>query len=393
MTTSSANPQMLIRYADEAARINEHLQSEAQRLGAVLGDFAASCTEYSTGIGPELADILRHYAQQTGQTDAWVGQVGRDFQAADAMSLHAGFVSGLAGRLAEVGGGLGRDGMVAAMAIQLRAGALAEEVSQIAGWLLHEGRRHWDTLPPALARAQHLALTSDGWLMQGLAAVQPHAEWLVRIHTWTWDITEYFLQHPIALQEVLRSLGRALNTLLHQRGWVGRMDRLYRVVMVEGLPYRGVVNRFLRQSAGKVFIAAEVVVQVFENWWQHRDAGWTRVAVATIVDVIIVVAVAKVAEWAIVTIAGIAFVAGAPLAVIMAGIVAIVGVIALAVWLVEQRDHPKVEEMEEWVTDRLNETFTAAALAKDWVGASITRTSDRVEENLTHVANQLAILF
>ncbi len=81
--TSSAVAQALIGYANTAADINGALNNEATRLWSALNSFAATCTEYSTGVGPELAGELRAYVGRTAPTDAWVRQVGQDFARAD----------------------------------------------------------------------------------------------------------------------------------------------------------------------------------------------------------------------------------------------------------------------------------------------------------------------
>lgn len=92
MTTSisSAEPQELKRYAELAVRIDAHLDEESARLSGILGHFAARCTEYSTGVGPHTADLLKGYARLCAPNDEWVRQVGRDFEFAD--SNNAGWV-------------------------------------------------------------------------------------------------------------------------------------------------------------------------------------------------------------------------------------------------------------------------------------------------------------
>lgn len=85
--TSSAVAQALIDYSTAAAEINGALNNEATRLWSALSSFAATCTEYRTGIGPELAGELRTYVNRTAPTDAWVRQVGQDFAKADGRPL------------------------------------------------------------------------------------------------------------------------------------------------------------------------------------------------------------------------------------------------------------------------------------------------------------------
>ena len=80
---SSAVAQELIRYANTAADINGALNNEADKLWAALKTFAATCTEYKTGVGPDLAGELHAYVRRTAPTDAWVRQVGQDFAKAD----------------------------------------------------------------------------------------------------------------------------------------------------------------------------------------------------------------------------------------------------------------------------------------------------------------------
>jgi len=83
----SAEPDQLIRYADVAGEINSRLENEARLLSAALEQFAATCTAYTTGIGPALAAELSAYVQRIDPTDEWVRQVGEDFAEADAKSV------------------------------------------------------------------------------------------------------------------------------------------------------------------------------------------------------------------------------------------------------------------------------------------------------------------
>jgi len=48
-TTSSADPQALIRYADATASINSQLENESRLLEVTLQRFAGSCTEFESG--------------------------------------------------------------------------------------------------------------------------------------------------------------------------------------------------------------------------------------------------------------------------------------------------------------------------------------------------------
>ena len=91
MTTaiSSASPQALFHYADAAKQINELLGHEAEQLEAALTTFAASCTEFSSGISPQLVDPLYSHLQRVIPQDERVRQIGVAFQKADS-TAHVG---------------------------------------------------------------------------------------------------------------------------------------------------------------------------------------------------------------------------------------------------------------------------------------------------------------
>ena len=80
---SSASPTELQRFATtEAARAAE-LDHQAQRLGAALGHFAATCTEFSTGIDSSLAHPLHDHARSASAIGERTAAVGRQFERAD----------------------------------------------------------------------------------------------------------------------------------------------------------------------------------------------------------------------------------------------------------------------------------------------------------------------
>ncbi len=83
ISMSSADPEELMRYEKLSDGLNRRLDYEARQLSAALRTFASTCTEYSTGIGPQLADDLQKYVQRIDLVDQWVGQVRLGFQYAD----------------------------------------------------------------------------------------------------------------------------------------------------------------------------------------------------------------------------------------------------------------------------------------------------------------------
>ena len=83
MSVVAANPPTLVRYADVAARLNDQLGGQSGALAGALRHFAASCTEYSTGIDDGLAWRLRDYSNQLRGGDERVRQVGQDVARAD----------------------------------------------------------------------------------------------------------------------------------------------------------------------------------------------------------------------------------------------------------------------------------------------------------------------
>ena len=83
ISMSSADPEELMRYEKLSDGLNRRLDYEARQLSAALRTFASTCTEYSTGIGPQLADDLQKYVQRIDLVDQWVGQVRLGFQYTD----------------------------------------------------------------------------------------------------------------------------------------------------------------------------------------------------------------------------------------------------------------------------------------------------------------------
>ncbi len=83
MHDSSAEPQALFNYANVSARINHRLSEQATALSVSLQRFAATSSEYATGADGRLANELRTYVESISGTDAWVRQVGEEFERAD----------------------------------------------------------------------------------------------------------------------------------------------------------------------------------------------------------------------------------------------------------------------------------------------------------------------
>lgn len=87
MTTSSALPAALERYARVGGAAAARLDAEAGRLGAILDRFASRCTEYRVAETEGLAERLRAAARQQAELAAWTGEVARFFRAADSGAL------------------------------------------------------------------------------------------------------------------------------------------------------------------------------------------------------------------------------------------------------------------------------------------------------------------
>ncbi len=109
---SSASPTELQRFATtEAARAAE-LDHQAQRLGAALGHFAATCIEFSPGIDSSLAHPLHDHARSASAIGERTAAVGRQFERADqgsgfrtTLTTLVQFFHGLALRIAAGSGG------------------------------------------------------------------------------------------------------------------------------------------------------------------------------------------------------------------------------------------------------------------------------------------------
>lgn len=86
-STSSASPSALLRYAEAILRLSDDLDAEARRLRAALDAFAATCTEFPTGIDGALADPLHAHARRSAEHAHWVRRVGIAFLQADSGAL------------------------------------------------------------------------------------------------------------------------------------------------------------------------------------------------------------------------------------------------------------------------------------------------------------------
>lgn len=86
MTTSSARPEALVRYAHATGASAARLESEANRLAAILAHFAARCTEYRVPETESLPARLRTAARAEAELAAMAGDVAQAFRAADTAS-------------------------------------------------------------------------------------------------------------------------------------------------------------------------------------------------------------------------------------------------------------------------------------------------------------------
>jgi|GEM_PF-3252414 len=84
LAISSARPRVLYQYASVGAHINHELASEANRLGAALEQFQATCREPGFAMHVSyLADELHGYVRWVSPIDNWVHNVGSGFERAD----------------------------------------------------------------------------------------------------------------------------------------------------------------------------------------------------------------------------------------------------------------------------------------------------------------------
>lgn len=82
--SSSARPAALARYGRAGADAGARVAAEARRLESALAPFFARCREYGVPAAAGLADRLGAYGGRESELAAWVGEVGRGFQRADA---------------------------------------------------------------------------------------------------------------------------------------------------------------------------------------------------------------------------------------------------------------------------------------------------------------------
>lgn len=87
--TSSAVPAALQQYAETEQQRADALRHEARLLAAALDHFAATCTEFPTGIDGALARPMVEHASAAHAFGVWVGQVGAAFRQADQGALPA----------------------------------------------------------------------------------------------------------------------------------------------------------------------------------------------------------------------------------------------------------------------------------------------------------------
>jgi len=83
MTTSSAVPADLVRYAKGGRALDADLRSSAGAASEAVGAFRAARPEFGAGVGDPAADAVT-YGADADELDAWVGRVGDAFRRADA---------------------------------------------------------------------------------------------------------------------------------------------------------------------------------------------------------------------------------------------------------------------------------------------------------------------
>jgi WXG100 family type VII secretion target len=74
-------------------------------------------------------------------------------------------------------------------------------------------------------------------------------------------------KHRAAKLAAVRAIGRLLNHLSGTTGNVGRMEELYRKLVVEGIPYRGGIDKMLGSKAFVVsLVGADAIFGAIEDW-------------------------------------------------------------------------------------------------------------------------------
>jgi WXG100 family type VII secretion target len=84
------------------------------------------------------------------------------------------------------------------------------------------------------------------------------------------DLIQFGVKNRGDTVEFFKQTGRLLNELLGERGWVGKMDDLYRTIFVEGLPHRGMINRMLNSNW---FGGSLAVVDGFYGFFDDANKG------------------------------------------------------------------------------------------------------------------------
>lgn len=83
MTTSSARPDALVRYARVTGAGATRLEAAASRLALILSHFTARCTEYAVPETEGLAARLASAAQGEAELATWTSRVAESFRTAD----------------------------------------------------------------------------------------------------------------------------------------------------------------------------------------------------------------------------------------------------------------------------------------------------------------------
>lgn len=149
MTTSSARPDALVRYARVTGAGATRLEAAASRLALILSHFTARCTEYTVPEIDDLAARLASAAHSEAELAAWTSRIAEAFRAAD------------------------RD-----------AAALTAQHIQLGHWIV-ANRRHTLLLPPVARELYELLATSEP------------------AQDFTWDGIALALDNSLALAELI----------------------------------------------------------------------------------------------------------------------------------------------------------------------------------------------
>jgi hypothetical protein len=393
---SSAEPRILIDYSNAMVSLDQLLGVEANHLRTALQRFESTCRESAFQMRvSHIADQLTHYSTWAQGVDAWVRDVGVNFQLADMGGVYSPVAEGSATLFTVAAG-------EPAEISEAQAAAIAEWWAATEGKYAtaEERRQAFSVRFSSLAVGMGLTLPASTWhlifdKLHGGLATSRDVSFIrntLRVYSGTTYDGQKILKGGSAVKELIGWSQKLTHIKLPDAYQVGKILHSPQVGSLVGQSALKEAWSSIKPAGrvGGILLAIGAVLSIGENWGQYYATdGFSKVASGTLVDLGIDASCTVVgAGIGAVLFGGAGFVLGGPVgAAAGAKIGGYLGSIAGSWYANEVKKSDLDEQLTNDIDNRLADKVDQGL---DRIGEGIAGVGEQVGASVTLIGNALA---